>query len=178
MPIRGQVSAPIDRLLTSLHEWVSAECERLALRRADFRFSRRQVRAVTGWGDTQLKIHLARLATLEYVLVHRVRSGQGYEYELLYDGEGETGDRFVMGLADPAAHVHDGQRSGAGPLQSANGRGAVAGWSAAGHGSDPPSTPSLTDTFHAEGREHAPERVTPSATAVLSYPQVAGEREG
>src|SRR3546814_16676752 len=55
----------------------------------------------TGWGDTQLKVHLGRLADLEYVLIHRMKVGQGYEYELLYDGEGEDGGRFVMGLAAP-----------------------------------------------------------------------------
>ena len=98
---------------------------------------------MTGWGDTQLKVHLARLAALEYVLVHRVRSGQGYEYELLYDGEGETGDRFVMGLADPAAsptaHGYDDQRSGVEPQRSATGRDAVAGRS--GGGQPPESGP-------------------------------------
>ena len=35
------------------------------------------LRALTGWGDTQLKVHLARLAELEYLLVHRVKTGQG-----------------------------------------------------------------------------------------------------
>lgn len=113
------------RLLSTIHEWVAAECGRLALRRSDFRFSRRQVRLVTGWGDTQLKIHLARLVALEYVLVHRVRSGQGYEYELLYDGGGETGEAFVMGLADPATHSYDGERSGLESGRSWAGRGVV-----------------------------------------------------
>ena len=57
--------------------------------RADLRFTRRQIRALTGWGDTQLKVHLSRLAELEYVLIHRMKVGQGHDYELLYDGEGE-----------------------------------------------------------------------------------------
>src|SRR3546814_9789278 len=79
-----------------ISDWSSDVCS------ADlFRFSRRSLRALTGWGDTQLKVHLGRLADLEYVLIHRMKVGQGYEYELLYDGEGEDGGRFVMGLAAP-----------------------------------------------------------------------------
>ena len=68
-----------------------------ALRAAD--------RALTGWGDTQLKVHLAAWQSLEYVLVHRVKAGQGYDYELLYDGEGEDGKAFLMGLSDPENHA-------------------------------------------------------------------------
>lgn len=48
------------------------------------------------------------------MLIHRVKVGQGYEYELLYDGEGEAGERFLIGLSDPASHAYDDQRSGYG----------------------------------------------------------------
>ncbi len=64
------------RLLVTLDQWVSAESERLTVKRAALRFSRRELRDATGWGDTQLKIHLARLAEFEeYLLMHR--SGRG-----------------------------------------------------------------------------------------------------
>ena len=88
------------RLLDILHVWVSSECSLKNLRRSDLRFGRRQMRAITGWGDTQTKVHLARLVELDYVIAHRVRWGAAFEYELLYDGEGEDGARFVMGLHD------------------------------------------------------------------------------
>jgi DNA primase len=124
------------RLLDMLDAWAGEECVRLALRRPDLRFSRRQVRALTGWGDTQLKVHLGRLAELEYLLVHRVKAGQGYEYELLYDGAGEAGERFLMGLSEPVppktagVHAYDDRRSGSGRgvvgPRSGPGRGAVA----------------------------------------------------
>ena len=128
------------RLLGHIHSWAESECERLALRRADLRFTRRRIRALTGWGDTQLKVHLGRLAELEYVLVHRAKAGQGHEYELLYDGEGEAGERFVMGLSGPAngahdgdqMHPYDGARSGPNGSRSAPGRGVVGGRSAPG----------------------------------------------
>jgi hypothetical protein len=112
------------RLLQTLNGWAGEECTRLAVRRPEFRFSRRQVRELTGWGDTQLKIHLARLAELEYLLVHRVKAGQGFEYELLYDGEGEAGERFLMGLTAPE-HAYDAQRSGLDGDRPAPGRGTV-----------------------------------------------------
>jgi DNA primase len=121
------------RLLDMLDAWVGEECAKLALRRPDLRFSRRQVRELTGWGDTQLKVHLARLAELEYLLVHRVKAGQGYEYELLYDGAGEAGERFLMGLSEPKSapiHAYDDRRSAPGRgvvgSRSGPGRGAVA----------------------------------------------------
>jgi DNA primase len=109
------------RLLDMLDAWAGEECARLVLRRSELRFTRRQVRELTGWGDTQLKVHLSRLAQLEYLLVHRVKAGQGFEYEILYDGQGETGARFLMGLTEPKSppiHAYDDQRPG-------RGRGAV-----------------------------------------------------
>jgi DNA primase len=53
---------------------------------SEFRFTRRDVREATSWGDTQLKVHLARLVELEYVLAHRGLRGLTHEYELRYDG--------------------------------------------------------------------------------------------
>jgi DNA primase len=111
------------RLLGLVHDWVRERCAAEACRRSDFRFTRRQVRALTGWGDTQTKLHLGRLAELEYLLAHRVKAGQGYEYELLWDGEGQSGERFMIGLSDPGkagsdpaqgaeTHAYDGDRSG------------------------------------------------------------------
>jgi DNA primase catalytic core len=88
------------RLLTLLDTQVREACARLAMARATYRFTRREVRAWTGWSDFQVRTHLDRLVTLEYVLVHRGGRGQGFVYELLYDGQGEDGAPFVMGLVD------------------------------------------------------------------------------
>ncbi len=82
-------------LLDTLRRWVDEECGKRSIKRSDFRFTRRGVRAMTGWGDTQLKVHLARLAELEYVLIHRTKTG--FQYEFLYNGEGDGGGRFLMG---------------------------------------------------------------------------------
>lgn len=88
------------RLLLLIEQMVSAACEKLKMDRTDYRFSRREVREVTSWGDTQLRLHLDRLVDLEYVLVHRGGRGQSFVYELLYDGKGKDGKPFVPGLID------------------------------------------------------------------------------
>jgi hypothetical protein len=103
------------RLLGLLDEMATAECERLGLDRGDFRFSRRQVRERTGWGDTQLKVHLGRLVEMEYVIAHR---GSGHSqrlgYELVYvrgvgDGPFLPG---LIGADELGGHEYDANRSG------------------------------------------------------------------
>jgi len=74
-------------------------------------------------GDTQLKVHLARLVELELVVAHRAERGNGYCYELAWDGTGRDGERFVLGLAAPAGN--DADRSGPGQPRSGPGRSPV-----------------------------------------------------
>jgi hypothetical protein len=91
------------RLLALVDGWVRGECQRRALERKDFRFSRREVRAATGWGATQTRIHLDRLVELEYVAVHRGGNGTGFVYELAYDGKATDGAPHLTGLLDVEA---------------------------------------------------------------------------
>ena len=90
------------RLLGHLDELVTEACQKQGSAREDLRFSRRDVRRFTAWGDTQLRIHLDRLVSLEYLLVHRGGRGQSFVYELLYRGEGRDGRPFLPGLIDSA----------------------------------------------------------------------------
>jgi len=87
-------------LLTALHAWVSGQCAQMSVKRGDWRFTRRQVRELTGWGDTQLRVHLERLVQMEYLIAHGGRRGLVFEYELIYDGQGADGGAFLMGLQD------------------------------------------------------------------------------
>ena len=129
------------RLLQLLQAWVSEQCTQLAVPRNAYRFSRRELREHSHWSDTALKVHLARLAELEYLRVHRA-GGQAYHYELCYQGEGAQGERFLLGLIDPrtlTAHEYDADRSGAKNqrsgqegLRSAPGQPPVRGQSASG----------------------------------------------
>jgi DNA primase len=88
------------RLLGLVEGLVQEGCTRQGVVREDFRFTRREVREATRWGNTQLKVHLGRLLEMEYLAVHRGKQGQGYVYELAYDGGGKDGSPFVSGLLD------------------------------------------------------------------------------
>ena len=88
------------RLLLLTDEMVSAECERQKIERADFRFSRRDVRQHTGWGDTQLRVHLRRLEELEYLLVHHGGRGQSFVYELVFERQADSGKPVLPGLIE------------------------------------------------------------------------------
>lgn len=87
-------------LLLLIDAMVSEHCQEFPISRNDFRFGRREIREYTGWGDTQLKVHLKRLETMEYLLIHRGGRGQRIVYELLYNSEGQDGQPFLMGLID------------------------------------------------------------------------------
>lgn len=108
-------------LLRKVNAMIDERAQRQAMQKSDIRFTRREVREHTGWGNTQLKVHLHRLEEMEYLLVHRGGRGQSFVYELAWDGEGEDGRAFLMGLIDPddlrssreeLAREYDSDRSG------------------------------------------------------------------
>jgi hypothetical protein len=84
------------RLLELLDTMVIERASAKATVRGHVRFTRREVRATTGWSPTQVQLHLRRLEDLEYVVVHRGGRGATMEYELVYAGAG--GERFIVGL--------------------------------------------------------------------------------
>ena len=116
------------RLLSLLQSWVSERCAEQGIKQGEFRFTRRQVRELTRWGDTQLKIYFARLVELEYLLAHGNGRRTACEYELLYDGSGD-GQAHLMGLIDPteldAKLDNKSEWSDKNSEWSASGRGAV-----------------------------------------------------
>jgi hypothetical protein len=99
-------------LLTLIQTHVRAACMRADMRQSDYRFTRREVREASGWGLTQLKIHLKRLEELDYLIPHVGGRGRSYVYELAYEGEGDDGAAFMMGLIDIEA-----LRNNAGPVR-------------------------------------------------------------
>jgi hypothetical protein len=121
------------KLLRLIVERVSDQCDKLAMARADYRFSRREVRAHTNWSDTALKIHLARLAEMEYLLIHRGGRGQSYAYELLYSGDGNDDAPHLSGLIDVESLKYDANRSGQNADRSGSGQPPVSGQSGGGH---------------------------------------------
>jgi len=94
------------RLLGRIDILVAERAKRDKVPRPDVRFTRREVRQTTGWGHSQLALHLARLAELEYVLVHHGGRGQSFVYELLYDGHGKPEVPHLPGLIDVEKLTH------------------------------------------------------------------------
>jgi hypothetical protein len=133
------------RLLLLIEEMVRSMEDSEDANRQRALFTRRQVREHTGWGNTQLKMHLRRLEDMEYVVVHRAGRSQSYLYELVYSGEGKDGSPFVLGLLDAErlrrgeSNQYDGEwsgleahRSGQEADRSASGRPLAGGWSGGG----------------------------------------------
>ncbi|MEQ1867587.1 MAG: hypothetical protein ABL996_23420 [Micropepsaceae bacterium] len=106
-----QTRALPDRIAGMVRE----RCQAQQIARSELRFTRRQLRELTGASDTLHKVHLARLIELEFVLLHRAERGQCHVYELLHDGDGSP-QPHLSGLIDVAAlasfGTYDARRSG------------------------------------------------------------------
>jgi DNA primase len=92
------------KLLGLVDALVSKVQKERGMDRADVRFSRRDVREQTGWGHTQLKVHLGRLEELEYLHVHAGGARKRIVYELVYDMN-EAGDTDQSGSGRPLVGV-------------------------------------------------------------------------
>jgi DNA primase len=95
------------KLLVLLDAMVAKRCVEAHIERSELRFTRRDALLASGYGLTQLRLHMERLVDLELVLVHRGLRGQSFVYELLWDGgaaveRGESEHR-LPGLVDVAA---------------------------------------------------------------------------
>jgi DNA primase len=141
------------RLLLLVDEWLVREASARSIQRKDYRFSRRQLREVLSWGDTQLKTHLARLTELEYLAVHR--EGNGFVYELIYDGQGKDGKPFVPGLidAEQLKRTYGPDRSGVNEGQSGSGRPVVGPRSGGGRTEPSAAAPASADVSEASTKK-------------------------
>lgn len=93
------------RVLSELDAWVNAQAEHDSMPREALRFTRRQVRQALGLSDTQLRVHLDRLVTLDYVTLHGGKPGQRFTYSLLFDGDAGSDAPQTMGLSEADRHA-------------------------------------------------------------------------
>jgi len=159
------------RLLLMIDEYVSAECERQKMERSDYRFSRRDVRAFTGWGDTQLKIHLHRLEELEYLLIHRGGRGQSFVYELLFTRPTDGGRPALGGLIDVdvlSKNAYDEKKSGPEGQRSGSSRPQVGGVSGAVKTAPPPMPMRVPDDIEFEIEESTYTGTRPNGHYILT----------
>ena len=101
------------------------------------------MRAWSGWGNTLLKVHLARLEELEYLLVHRGGRGQSFVYELLYEKAEDPSKPRLPGLID----VYDLKKSPSEMEKSGPSRPQAGGVPGGGRGEPEPITTGLPGTF-------------------------------
>jgi hypothetical protein len=142
------------RLLEQIERMVDGKCSASKVERSDCLFRARELREFTGWGHSQLHLHLQRLAELEYVLSHRADHGQGFVYELVYDGGGKDGRRFLPGLIDTAKLKRPGV-NGAHPAPVRAASGPVPGpvrasLNAPSSSEEPSSAPEIPENAHQE----------------------------
>jgi DNA primase len=90
------------RFLLLLDAMAAEACTQQGIEREAYRFSRAEARRCTGWSLTQVRVHLDRLVEMEYALIHHGGRGSSFVYELLYAGQGQTGEPFLLGLLDVA----------------------------------------------------------------------------
>jgi len=111
------------RVLSLLDAWVTERADDGdSSTPSGVRFTTRDVREALGLGQTQTKVHLARLVDLEYLLQYRGGSGRPHVYELVYRGEGADGTAFLPGLIDPEILDYDPDPSAQTGGSSAPGR--------------------------------------------------------
>jgi DNA primase len=91
------------RVLDAIAGLVQTLAKERGAQRTDVRFTRAQVRAHAALSDTRCRMHLDRLAAMEYLLVHRGQRGQSYEYELLHDAPADADGPHLAGLIDVQA---------------------------------------------------------------------------
>lgn len=165
------------RLLELVVGFAAERTTAQAIERAQLRFTRRELREAIGWGDTQLKLHLARLEDHEYLLAHRL--GQRYSYELAFAGDASAASRQLVGLIDVEALRASGttmpNRSGQNGDRSGSGRAVVGGQSGTGRaaetarnvstGAEFPSLVAAVEQNAVPGTPHATTQRRPNGAA-------------
>ena len=89
-----ELSPPSRALLSMVRDMVKARCRDPR----EYHFTRKDIREWSRWSDFQIKCHIRQLEDLEYVYSVAGKKGKEYVYELLYDGGGDDGRPFLMGL--------------------------------------------------------------------------------
>jgi hypothetical protein len=91
------------RVLGLIESFVAETAAREAMKPADVRFTRRQLRERCGMSDAAVRVHVERLLAMEYVRAAVGRNGQRFEYELAFDGDLAASAPQMMGLIDVEA---------------------------------------------------------------------------
>jgi hypothetical protein len=165
-----ELPAQTRRLLLLIDEMVTSECERQQIERAEYRFSRREVREFSAWSDSQLKRHLARLEDLEYLIVHRGGRGQSFVYELFFERQAEAERAVLPGLDC----TYDEKKSGVNGQKSGSSLAQVRGVSGSGPGEESPVSMRSEAIFREEERKSTTRESAKEEPVVIVQPRVNG----
>lgn len=98
-----EISAPARNLLGQIHTMVKTHCVVHKVPASEYKFTRKHIRAETGWTDFQVRTHIKELEDMEYLKVRAGAWGKEYVYELAWDGKNDAGIVFTGALVDPDA---------------------------------------------------------------------------
>jgi DNA primase len=139
------------RLLEALHGYVAARSRAEGTDPGLVRFTRRQLREALPLGDSQLKLHLARLADYELVIARRTGPGGGFSYELAWQPPADSGGDAAM----------TPDRPGSGRARPGPGRGPAGGWPGAGRTAPEAVNGQASGHAGASGDGHGPGSTDP-----------------
>ena len=152
-----------ERLLAMIDRFVSARAMEKKISASEVRFTRREIREATGFGNTQLKTHLKRLEDLEHLVL---RGGREYrfEYQLLTPVTG-AGSKLTG-----SASVETPKWSGVEATRSGVEANTVGPKAADGRGESGVGRPSLDDENRREKKPEATTRSGPAENHVNGAP--------
>ncbi len=93
-----ELSPPSRKLLVGIREMIMKTTESQGIPAHEITFTRRDIREYMGWTDFQVKTHINQLVDLEYIYFITGRKGKEYIYELKYDGDMDTEQKYLPGL--------------------------------------------------------------------------------
>lgn len=85
-------------LLKEIKAMVDEKCAAEKKKPGDFSFSRKELCEYTGWSYWQIHDHLKHLVDMEYLAMQNGNECNRYSYKLIWDGQGEDGQKFISGL--------------------------------------------------------------------------------
>lgn len=109
-----ELTPPARNLLVIICEKARRGATESGLKLEAYRFTRREIRAWSGWSDFQVRRYIKELENLEYLKIHRGSAGLSYEYELVFYADPEKETRFNLGLVDVAKLREKGNGNGNG----------------------------------------------------------------
>ena len=95
-----ELAPPSRELLNLIKKMVDDTALKTGKKKQDILFTRRELKDYTGWSYWQIHDHLIQLVKMEYIQMTKGGKDNRCRYELLWDGKGEDGSKFFMGLID------------------------------------------------------------------------------